>query len=140
MTSASQVVTSAEGRPLSDWQYVCVLALSTLEITCKRSINGDIFMSELQIIQDRKKQMDKLCNAAAGKNSTLPSARELICQHYTASSESSLSALTVFGVATFQTHCKELICAMKLSLLNFDMFYCSVCQRQSASRCNVCVP
>ena len=29
------------------------------------------FMSELQIIQDRKKQMDKLCNAAAGSAKTV---------------------------------------------------------------------
>ena len=98
MTSASQVVTSAKDRPLSDWQCICVCALSTLEITCKKIINGDISMSELQIIQDRKKQMDKLRDAAAGKNSTLPSVQEL-----TASITQRLKEYQ-----HFQTYCEEL--------------------------------
>ena len=98
VTSASQVVTSTDDRPLSDWQCICVCALSTLENTCKRIINGDISMSELQIIQVRKKQMDKLCDAAAGKHSTLPSAQDLTAR----------IAQRLKEYQHFQTYCEEL--------------------------------
>ena len=98
MTSASQVVTPAKDRPSSDWQRICLCALNTLGNTCTRIINGDISMSELQIIQDRKKQMDKLCDAAVGKSSTLPSVQEL--------SASITQRLKEYQ--HFQTYCKEL--------------------------------
>ena len=57
-------------------QVICMCALGKLQDVCKRICRGNISMSELEEIKERKGQMDKLCRAAA-TDSDVPSVRVL---------------------------------------------------------------
>ena len=45
-------------------QFICVCALSILQTVCRRICNGDISVRELEEIQKRAPQLNKLCIAA----------------------------------------------------------------------------
>ena len=61
IATRNKVLTEAN---IEKWCVICACALSTLEDVCMRVENGNIPITELRKIENRKGQMNKLCEAA----------------------------------------------------------------------------